>query len=504
MKRAILALFALAFATLSAHAQFGPQPGPGPVPSPWVTNGQGIYYSGCVMVPQLVTGGCKGNGTGNFGALYVNGVAVSAGGAVNPGTAGQLGYYASNGSTISGLTPGNLIQENKGVSVLDPGTGSIEQVRPISAITGTSHVFVASDLFKYVTRANSGVAMTDTLPASNVLGLINGTPLVVSNIDATANITFTAGAGTTINGLSSLVLPAGTNVSLIYDFANTNWIKSSVSYNILPAANGGTGFATYAVGDVLFANTTSTLAKLADVATGNAIISGGVGVAPSYGKIGLTTHVSGILPVANGGTNLASGTSGGVLYYSGSGTLASSGALTANAITLGGGAGAAPTSLGSLGTTTTVLHGNAAGAPSFASVAYADIGASSLSTAGNFTGNAASTLLNPNAVWSGAAPFALTDAATVLVDQSAGVNFSLTIGGNRQLGFPSNTKAGQTGAIRVLQDATGTRTLSYAAGYKWSGGTACVIAPAANAVTYIFYFTFSSSEILLNCVLNVQ
>jgi hypothetical protein len=45
------------------------------------------------------------------------------------------------------------------------------------------------------------------------------------------------------------------------------------------------------------------LAKLADVATGNALISGGIGVAPSYGKIGLTTHVSGVLPVANGGTN---------------------------------------------------------------------------------------------------------------------------------------------------------------------------------------------------------
>jgi hypothetical protein len=45
------------------------------------------------------------------------------------------------------------------------------------------------------------------------------------------------------------------------------------------------------------------LSKLADVATGSALISGGVGVAPSYGKIGLTTHVSGVLPVANGGTN---------------------------------------------------------------------------------------------------------------------------------------------------------------------------------------------------------
>ncbi len=73
----------------------------------------------------------------------------------------------------------------------------------------------------------------------------------------------------------------------------------------LPATSGGTGQNSYAVGDLLYASATTALSKLADVATGNAIISGGVGVAPSYGKIGLTTHVSGTLPVTNGGTGLA-------------------------------------------------------------------------------------------------------------------------------------------------------------------------------------------------------
>jgi hypothetical protein len=71
------------------------------------------------------------------------------------------------------------------------------------------------------------------------------------------------------------------------------------------ATDGGTGLSSYAVGDILYAPTTSTVGKLADVATGNAVISGGVGAAPSYGKIGLATHVSGNLPV----TNLNSGTS---------------------------------------------------------------------------------------------------------------------------------------------------------------------------------------------------
>lgn len=75
--------------------------------------------------------------------------------------------------------------------------------------------------------------------------------------------------------------------------------------NAVPATNGGTGQAAYAVGDLLYASTTTALSKLADVATGNAVISGGVGVAPAYGKVGLTTHVSGTLPVANGGTGAA-------------------------------------------------------------------------------------------------------------------------------------------------------------------------------------------------------
>lgn len=53
---------------------------------------------------------------------------------------------------------------------------------------------------------------------------------------------------------------------------------------------------------------------------------------------------------------------------SGSGTVTNTGTLTANHLILGNG-GVDVTALGSLGTTTTVLHGNAAGAPSFGAVA---------------------------------------------------------------------------------------------------------------------------------------
>src|SRR3989338_5278924 len=89
---------------------------------------------------------------------------------------------------------------------------------------------------------------------------------------------------------------------------NPAWAQVDLTNGVtgaLPAANGGTGQSTYAVGDILYASAATVLSKLADIATGNALISGGVGVAPSWGKIGLTTHVSGILPTANGGTGIA-------------------------------------------------------------------------------------------------------------------------------------------------------------------------------------------------------
>lgn len=80
-------------------------------------------------------------------------------------------------------------------------------------------------------------------------------------------------------------------------------------------------------GDVLYASAVNTIARLADVATGNALLSGGVGVAPSWGKVGLQTHtsglldlttqVSGVLPIANGGTNKNSFTTGSVIYFDG-------------------------------------------------------------------------------------------------------------------------------------------------------------------------------------------
>ena len=70
----------------------------------------------------------------------------------------------------------------------------------------------------------------------------------------------------------------------------------------------------------------------------------------------------------SGGLGISSGNSGGILGFTAATTIASSSALGANQIVLGGGAGATPATPVGLGTATTLLHGNATGGPSWAAV----------------------------------------------------------------------------------------------------------------------------------------
>jgi hypothetical protein len=126
---------------------------------------------------------------------------------------------------------------------------------------------------------------------------------ILSSSNSNTIVTF--GAGTKDVFIS---LPASKTVQS-FSAGSTGLSPSTATFGpitlsgTLAAANGGTGQSSYTIGDLLYASGTTALSKLADVATGSALISGGVATAPSWGKIGLTTHVSGTLPIANGGTN---------------------------------------------------------------------------------------------------------------------------------------------------------------------------------------------------------
>lgn len=199
----------------------------------------------------------------------------------------------------------------------------------------------------------------------------------------------------------------------------------------VPAANGGTGLASYTVGDILYASGSTTLAKLADVATGNALISGGVGAAPAWGKIALTTHVSGTLAVGNGGTGTTSYGTNNLVIASG----------------------------------TSAFTGLAPGST---------LGAIVRSTGSTFSvGGSAAT-----------ARSAVTFSATSMtMDCSLSNVFTTTFTANVTTAPTfSNVADGQTINWFITQDGTGSRTMTWPTSFKWPGGTAGALSTAANAV----------------------
>lgn len=82
--------------------------------------------------------------------------------------------------------------------------------------------------------------------------------------------------------------------------------------------------------------------------------------------INLAGNITGVLTVPNGGTGLASGTSGGVPYFSSTTAMTSSALLASNGVLVGGGAGATPASI-TAGTNGQLLVGVTSGAPAFGS-----------------------------------------------------------------------------------------------------------------------------------------
>jgi hypothetical protein len=89
---------------------------------------------------------------------------------------------------------------------------------------------------------------------------------------------------------------------------------------------------------------------------------------------------------------------------------------------------------------------------------------------------------------------ALTDAATVAVDWDSAINFSLTLGGNRTLGNPTNGQPGTWRTLVVTQDGTGSRTLAYDTNYKFSGGTEPVLTTAAASVDMLSIYCVSATN----------
>lgn len=183
---------------------------------------------------------------------------------------------------------------------------------------------VQSGSATYITVSGADTIVAAGSPALTAYAAGNAFNFVAAGANTgpvTLNIDSLGAKAVTKDGTTALVandILSGQVVSVVYDGTRFQIVNQNAFTAPLTAAKGGTGQSSYVIGDILYASGTTALSKLADVATGNVLISGGVGVAPSYGKVGLTTHVSGTLPVANGGTGVTSSTGSGSVVLSAS------------------------------------------------------------------------------------------------------------------------------------------------------------------------------------------
>lgn len=77
------------------------------------------------------------------------------------------------------------------------------------------------------------------------------------------------------------------------------------------------------------------------------------------------------------------------------------------------------------------------------------------------------------------ANYTLTDGANIAWDLNTGQVATVTLGGSRTMNAPSNLRVG-TFILHVIQDGTGSRTLTWNSVFKWPAGIAPVLTTAAN------------------------
>jgi len=274
-----------------------------------------------------------------------------------------------------------------------------------------------------VINGGTGVA---TIPANGELLIGNGSGYTVHTLNNGQNITVTNGVGTieialsgivpianggtatnSVPGLGALLIGDGTsyqvqNLTSGQNILITNGAGSIAIAltGIVPIANGGTnGTATPTAGAVPYGTGTA-FGFTAAGTSGQVLTSAGAGTptwtTPTTGTVTSVgqTFTGGLIsvtgsPVTGSGTLAltVAGTSGGVPYFSSASTWASSAALAANALVIGGGAGVAPATTTTGTGVVTALGVNTGTAGAFV-VNGGALGTPSSGTVTNLTGTA--------------------------------------------------------------------------------------------------------------------
>lgn len=433
------------------------------------------------------------------GALTLSDPVIGGGAGATPASGTRAGNTTVFGTTSGSLTPGNCLQSDVNHNIVDAGgacgggggSGTVSSGTANSlayyASTGTTVTGLGSaNSAVLVTSAGGVPSISTTLPSGLAMGtpasltLTNATGLPIAGITGlgTGVATALAATSTGTNGLvratsptiasPTLTTPAlGTPTALV--LTNATGLPNAGLINSSTTVNGQTC--------TLGAACTIT-ATAGTITVGTTNISGGANGSIEFNNAGVLGEIA-----TTGSGNVVRATSP-TLVTPVLGTPASGNASNLTSIPVANATGVLPVANGGAGTINGALKGNGSGTVSQAACADLSNGASGCSTA---TGTSGATipLLNGNNTWSAGqavTPSALTIGATITPNAALSNNFTGTLNQNFTMANPTNLKAGQTLNFWLTQDATGSRVATWGTSYQAAGGSATlVLSTAANA-----------------------
>lgn len=310
--------------------------------------------SGQVTITQLPTAAAL---TGLEAVPVVqNGVTVQTTAAALAG-AGALNYpFLTVGST-SGLTQARYLAASTGLSLTDGGVGSTLTIN----LTGTALSLNAAGTGMVVKDGSSTVAVRQLavgagMTVSNANG-VSGNPTLglstnLQNLSSLSSIGLVAGNGSTFSEVT--ITGVAGQISVSSGDASSGGPAIGIASNPTVPGTGGMILPSGTIAQRSPVNGTmrynSSTGQFEGYAA-SAWVNLGSG-SSAGGSVSNVSFTGGLISVANPTTTPAltvAGTSGGVVYFSSASTWASSGVLGSGQIVLGGGAGATPTSVATIG-----------------------------------------------------------------------------------------------------------------------------------------------------------